>query len=158
ERFVRRRDEAAFEALVWRHAPLVLGVCRRVLRHEQDAEDAFQATFLTLVRKARSIGRKQSVGSWLYKVAYRAAVQAKAAAGRRAAREKPWAGEPAGEPSEDVIWRDLRPVLDEEVGRLPARYRVPFVLCYLNGKTSAEAAREIGCPAGTIMSRLAWAR
>src|SRR5262249_32854064 len=111
ELFVRGRDEAALEALVWRHAPPVLGVWRGVLRHEQDAEDAFQATFLILVRKARSIGRSQSVGSWLYTVAYRAAVQAKATAERRAAREKPWAGEPAAEPSEEVMWRDLRPVL-----------------------------------------------
>src|SRR5262245_58070944 len=100
ERFVSRRDEAAFEVLVWRHGPMVLGVCRRLLRHAHDAEDAFQATFVALVRKAGSIGRRQSVGSWLYKVAYRVALAAKAEAARRARRQRP-AVDPAA-PSADV--------------------------------------------------------
>jgi RNA polymerase sigma factor (sigma-70 family) len=158
ERFVRERDQAAFEVLVWRHAALVFGVCRRVLRHEHDAEDAFQATFLALVRKASSIGKRQAVGSWLYKVAYRVALAARARAARRAVQEPLPAELPGGPDTGDLLWRDLRPVLDEEVSALPGRYRMPFVLCYLEGKTNAEAARAIGCPVGTVTSRLAWAR
>jgi RNA polymerase sigma factor (sigma-70 family) len=157
ERFVAQRDQAAFEVLVWRHGPKVLGVCRRVLRHEQDAEDAFQATFLVLVRKAGSIGKRQAVASWLYRVAYRVALRARAVAGKRAARETPVADVPAAEVA-DPAWGDLRPVLDEEVNRLPEKYRAPFILCYLDGKTNEQAARELGCPKGTVLSRLAWAR
>jgi RNA polymerase sigma factor (sigma-70 family) len=156
-RWVRGRDEAALEALAWRHAPLVLGVCRRLLRHRQDAEDALQATFLTLVRKAASIGRRESVGAWLYKVAYRVALAARAAAVRR--RETAAPEElPAADHGDPLVWDDLRPVLDEEVGRLPEKYRVPFVLCYLQGKTNTEAAAELGCPRGTLLTRLRWAR
>jgi RNA polymerase sigma factor (sigma-70 family) len=158
EQFVARRDEAAFEVLVWRHGPTVLGVCRRVLRQEQDAEDAFQATFLVLARRAGSIGRRQAVGGWLYRVALRVALRARARASRRADRETRAADVPAAERTPDVVWSDLRPVLDEEVSRLPAKYRAPFVLCYLDGKTNEEAARELGCPKGTVLSRLAWAR
>src|SRR5881227_14464 len=110
-RFVAGRDEAAFEVLVWRHGPKVLGVCRRVLRHEHDAEDAFQATFLILVRAAGSIGRGEAVGSWLYRVAYRTALRARVLARRRAER---LAEVPAPEPTPGVLWADLRPVLDEE--------------------------------------------
>jgi RNA polymerase sigma factor (sigma-70 family) len=158
ERFVCRRDQAAFEVLVWRHGPMVLGVCRRVLRHEQDAEDAFQAAFLVLVRKAASIGARQAVGSWLYRVAYRVAVRAKVLAQKRAARQTQLDDAPAARPAADPAWSDLRPVLDEEVSRLPEKYRAPFVLCYLGGKTNEEAARDLGCPKGTVLSRLAWAR
>jgi RNA polymerase sigma factor (sigma-70 family) len=158
ERFVARRDEAAFEVLLWRHGPKVLGVCRRVLRHEQDAEDAFQATFLILVRKAGSVGKRQALGSWLHRVAYRVALRAKTLAAKRAARQMPVADMAAADPEPDPVWGDLRPVLDEEVNRLPEKYRAPFVLCYLDGKTNAEAARELGCPKGTVLSRLAWAR
>jgi RNA polymerase sigma factor (sigma-70 family) len=158
ERFVRGRDEAAFEALLRRHGPMVWSVCRRLLRHEQDAEDTFQAAFLILARKARSIGKREAVGSWLYRVAYRTALRARARAAERAAREQPVVDLPAAEAVPDLIWRDLRPVLDEEVNRLPERYRSAFVLCYLEGRTNAEAARELGCPEGTILSRLFWAR
>jgi RNA polymerase sigma factor (sigma-70 family) len=158
EQFVARRDAAAFEVLVWRHGPKVLGVCRHVLRHDQDAEDAFQATFLVLVRKAGSIGRRQSVGGWLARVAYRVALRAKVLADRGAARGTPAADVPAPCRPAEVIWRDLRPVLDDEVNRLPEKYRAPFILCYLDGKTNEEAARELGCPRGTVASRLAWAR
>src|SRR5262245_43446019 len=157
ERVLADRDETAFAALVRRHGPTVLGVCRRVLRHEHDAEDAFQATFLALVRKARSIARRGSVGGWLYRVAYRAALAARARAAKRAAREEPWQALPAAA-STDPVWRDLRPVLDEEVNRLPEKYRVPFVLCYLAGQTTDEAARHLGWPRGTVGTRLAWAR
>jgi RNA polymerase sigma factor (sigma-70 family) len=158
ERFVTRRDEVAFEVLVRRHGPKVLGVCRRLLRQEQDAEDAFQATFLVLVRKAASIGRSQAVGPWLYRVAYRLALRAKVQADKRAARlnNHPDLATVVWPP--DPLWGDLRAALDEEVNRLPAKYRAPFILCYLDGKTNAEAARELNCPKGTVLSRLAWAR
>jgi RNA polymerase sigma factor (sigma-70 family) len=156
ERWVRQRDEAAFELLAWRHGPLVLGTCRRLLSRAEDVEDAFQATFLALVRKAASIGRRESVAAWLYRVAYRVALAARA----RARRGTPAAHrEPARpDPAEDAAAHELRLVLDEEVARLPEKYRVPFVLCYLQGKTNAEAAAEIGCPHGTLLTRLRWAR
>jgi RNA polymerase sigma factor (sigma-70 family) len=153
ERFVTDGDAAAFELLVWRHGPMVLGVCRRLLGHEQDSEDAFQATFLTLVHKARSIARRQAVGAWIYRVAYRIACRARA--------RKPWfeplVTEPPAPAVNDPV-ADLCPVLDEEIERLPARYRRPLVLCYLNGKTSREAAQELGCPEGTVVSWLSRGR
>jgi len=158
ERFVRQRDEAAFEVLVWRHGPKVLGVCRRTLGHEQDAEDAFQATFLVLARRANSISRRQAVASWLYQVAYRAALRAKARAPKRGTEHVQITDLPAPEQESGLVWRDLGPVLDEEVNRLPEKYRAPFVLCYLDGMTNEEAARQLGCPKGTVLSRLSWAR
>jgi RNA polymerase sigma factor (sigma-70 family) len=159
ERFVTQRDEAAFELLVWRHGTMVLNLCRRVLRQEQDTEDAFQATFLILARKARSIGKRQACGSWLYKVAYRVALAARAESAARVARERPCPDElPAAEASDDLIWRDLRPLLDEEVSRLPEKYRAAFVLCCLEGRTGAEAAEQLRCPEGTVLSRLSRAR
>jgi RNA polymerase sigma factor (sigma-70 family) len=157
DRFIAERDEACFEVLLWRHGPTVLSVCRRILRHEQDAEDAFQATFLILVRKARSIGKRQALASWLYRVAYRVALRARLRVERRTEREKGMPDIPASEAA-NVVWRDLRPVLDEEIDRLPEKYRAPFVLCYLAGKTNEQAAVELGCPKGTVLSRLAWAR
>jgi RNA polymerase sigma factor (sigma-70 family) len=155
ERVVTQRDTAAFEVLVWRHGAMVLGLCRRLLRHEQDAEDAFQAVFLILLHKTGSIASGQALGSWLYKVAYRVALRARAHS--RARRERPGVDVPAAEET-NMIWRDLRPVLDEEVNGLPEKYRTPFVLCYLEGLTNEEAARQLGCPRGTVLSRLAWAR
>jgi len=158
DRFRTQHDEAAFTALVQRYGPLVLGVCRRVLRHDQDAEDAFQATFLVLVRKAGSIGKRGSVGSWLCGVAYRVAVRARANQARRQARERQVADVPAAKENEDAVWRDLRPILDEEVNRLPEKYRAPFLHCYLDGKTFAETAEILGWPLGTVATRLARAR
>ncbi len=160
DRFVREQDEAAFELLVWRHGPMVLGVCTRAARDAHDAEDAFQATFLTLARKAGSIGKRASIASWLYKVAYRITLRARARAAKRAARERPlgdleMSAPPAGD---EPAWRELRPVLDAEVQRLPEKYRTAFVLCHLEGKTNEEAAQQLGCPRGTILSRLARAR
>jgi RNA polymerase sigma factor (sigma-70 family) len=155
DRFVRRRDEAAFEALFWRHGPMVLAVCRRLLP-PADAEDAFQATFLVLVRKAASIGRREAVGAWLYRVAYRVALRARAAA--RPVVELPPEGPPAASDEEAAAWRDLRPLLDEAIDSLPEKYRAPVVLCYLQGKTNQEAARELGCPKGTVAIRLKRAR
>jgi RNA polymerase sigma factor (sigma-70 family) len=162
ERFVNERDEAAFEVLVWRHGPMVLSVCRRVLRHEQDAEDAFQATFFTFVRKARAIGKRQSVASWLYKVAFRISLEAKRLASKRSVREKQHTATRGADitqqTADPTAWRELRAVLDEEVSRLPEKYRTPVVLCYFQGKTYEEAARELGCPKGTVSIRLMRAR
>jgi RNA polymerase sigma factor (sigma-70 family) len=159
ECFVTRQDEAAFEALVRRHGPMVLGVCRRLLRNPQDAEDAFQATFLVLVRKAAAIGRRELLGNWLYGVAYRTALDARAAATRRRARERQVS--PMPEPEADGgadVWRDLRPLLDQELNRLPDKYRVPVVLCDLEGRTRRDVARQLGIPAGTLSGRLTTAR
>jgi RNA polymerase sigma-70 factor (ECF subfamily) len=158
ELFLARRDDDAFAALVRRHGPLVWGVCRRVLCCEQDAEDAFQATFLVLVRKAGSISRRESVGSFLHGVAHRVAVRARGADVRRRAAERRRPPAPPADLLHEVVWRDLRRMLDAEVQRLPARCRAPFVLCYLEGRTNEEAARLLGCPKGTVLSRLARAR
>jgi RNA polymerase sigma factor (sigma-70 family) len=156
--FIARRDEAAFEALVRRHGPMVLGVCRRLLRHEQDAEDAFQATFLVLARKAASIARRELVGNWLYGAAYRAALEVKAAARRRAReRQVTEMPEPAAVEQTDP-WQEVRPLLDQELARLPDKYRAAVVLCDLEGRSRKEAARLLGIPEGTLSSRLATAR
>src|SRR5262249_38706610 len=138
----------------------VLSVCRRILHHEheQDAEDAFQATFLILVRRAGAIRKRESIGSWLYGVAYRVARKAKACAARRTPRQAELQDVPRPEPPPEWLWRDLRPVLDEEVNHLPERYRAAFVLCYLSGQTNEQAAQHLGCPLGTVLSRLSRAR
>jgi RNA polymerase sigma factor (sigma-70 family) len=158
ERFVARRDEAAFEALLRQHGPMVLGVCRRVLHDRHEADDAFQATFLVLVRKAASIVKKPSVGSWLHGVAFRIAWKAKARAQRRRTFERRAVNRTNPDPAEEVLWQDLLPVLDEEVNRLPEKYREPVVLCYLEGKAYAEAARQMGCSKATVANRLTEAR
>jgi RNA polymerase sigma factor (sigma-70 family) len=155
ERFVSRRDEAAFEALFWRHGPMVLAVCRRLLP-PADVEDAFQATFLVLVRKAATISRGEAVAAWLYRVAYRVALRARATA--RPIAELPAEGPPVASDEEAAAWRDLRPLLDEAIAGLPEKYRAPIILCYLQGKTNEEAARELGCPKGTVAVRLMRAR
>jgi RNA polymerase sigma factor (sigma-70 family) len=130
DRFLARREEAAFEALVLRHGPMVLGVCQRVLHNAHDAEDAFQATFLVLVRKAVSIVPRDRVGNWLYGVAHRTALKAKGDAARRRAREQQVKDLPRREPAEDLWW-ELRPLLDAELHRLPDNYRAAVVLCDL---------------------------
>jgi cobalt-zinc-cadmium efflux system membrane fusion protein len=158
ERFVRRRDDAAFEVLVWRHGGLVLAVCGRLLGQAEDAEDVFQATFLALARRAGTIGKRESLGSWLYKVAYRVALRVRSRAAREAARRRPLPDLTAPPPAGTEAWRDLLPALDEEINRLPERYRAAVVLCYLEGKTTDEAARQLGCARGTVCSRLSWAR
>jgi RND family efflux transporter MFP subunit len=162
QRFVASGDEAAFELLVWRHQRLVFGVCRRVLQDLHDAEDAFQAVFLVLARKGRTIGRRESLAAWLYRVAYRCALTARAARARRARREFAISAtsdlpgpEVTTPPAEQ---QELRTILDEELNRLPEPFRVPTVLCYLAGKTVDEAAEQLGCPRGTVASRLARAR
>jgi RNA polymerase sigma factor (sigma-70 family) len=159
ERFVSDRDEAAFEALVRRHGPMVLGVCRRLLHNPQDAEDAFQATFLVLVRKAAAVGRRELLGNWLYGVAYRTALDARSAAARRRARERQVSAMPEPEANDGAdVGPDLRPLLDQELSRLPDKYRVPVVLCDLQGGTRRGVAEQLGVPEGTLSGRLTTAR
>jgi RNA polymerase sigma factor (sigma-70 family) len=160
-RFVNDEDEAAFELLLWRHAAMVLGVCRRVLRDSHTAEDAFQATFLTLARKAETIGKRELVSGWLYKVAYRAALRSKKT-------NKPLAAFSTLPDSQVLVshrevpseasYHEIRHILDEEVTRLPNKYRTSIILCYLQGKTYEEAAQHLGCPKGTVSIRLTRAR
>jgi RNA polymerase sigma factor (sigma-70 family) len=154
ERFVTSDDGAAFARLVERHGPLVLGVCRRVLRNHHDAEDAFQATFLVLARKARHIRRRDALPGWLYKVAYHLAVKLRASAERRRRAEREAVPAPR-QPAEDrLTWAELRLVLDEELQRLPEKYRAPLLLCCLAGRTRDEAAAELGWSLGTVKMRL----
>ncbi len=153
ELYAARRDEAAFEALVRRHGPMVLRVCRRVLRNEADAEDAFQATFLVLVRKAASIRCPNTVSNWLYGVAYNTALKAKAMNHKRQAKERESATVPKGE-TRGEVWREVQALLDAELSGLPDKYRIPIVLCDLEGKTIKEAARHLGWPQGTLATRL----
>jgi RNA polymerase sigma factor (sigma-70 family) len=158
ESFLARRDEAAFEALLRRHGPMVLGVCRRVLRNTHDAEDAFQATFLVFARKAGSIRSRQVVASWLYGVAYRTAMKARAMNAKRRAKERQAAEMghpdiPAGETGEELLAQ-----LDYALSRLPDKYRVPVVLCDLEGRSRKEVARLLGLPEGTLSWRLAQAK
>jgi RNA polymerase sigma factor (sigma-70 family) len=157
-RFADRRDEAAFAGLLRRHGPLVLGVCRRVLAHEQDAEDVFQAVFLVLSRKAGSLRDKAAVGPWLFGVAHRLSLRARQEGCRRRERETR-AGERApGDLLTELTVREAHALLDEELARLPERERGPLVLCYLEGLTRDEAAQRLGCPLGTLKSRLERAR
>jgi RNA polymerase sigma factor (sigma-70 family) len=159
ERFAAHRDGDAFAALLRRHGPMVLGVCRRVLNDPHDAEDAFQVTFLVLARKASALSRPELLGNWLFGVARRTALRARAAAAARRAVELSEVHDvPTPDPLTDLLWRDLRPVLDAEIDGLPVRYRAPFVLCYLEGLTYEEAARRLGCPLGTLSTRLTRAR
>lgn len=151
ERFVTSSDETAFAALVRRYSPHVVRVCRRVLKHHHDAEDVCQATFLVLARQARSLRRRDSLSGWLYKVAYHLAVKLRASVERRRRSESnapPKADE--GEPT----WDDLRPMLDEELARLPDKYRVPVLLCCLAGRTRDEAAGQLGWTPGTLKMQL----
>src|SRR5258708_5436727 len=167
-RFVNRNDEAAFELLLWRHAALVLGVCRRVLRDAHAAEDTFQATFLALARKAGAIGKRELVSRWIYQVAYRAALRVKK-------YDKPLASlsnhpesvyvsrprvssEATPSNQSEASYHEVRQILDEEVSRLPHKYRTSIILCYFQGKTYAEAALHLGCPKGTVSTWLTRAR
>jgi RNA polymerase sigma factor (sigma-70 family) len=158
ERFITHGDEEAFEALVARHGPMVLGICRRMLDDPRDIEDAFQATFLVLVRKARSLRDRDLLANWLYGVAHRVATRARATAYRRRMRERPGGEEVAvaSLPREDRT--ELRAVLDDELVRLPDRLRSTVILCDLEGLPQEEAARRLGCPVGTVKSRLSRAR
>src|SRR5262249_1700292 len=166
ERFAAAHDQAAFGELMRRHGPLVLSVCRRLLHDSNDVDDAFQATFVVLVRRAAGVRKEGSLASWLYGVAYRVAFKARS---RSAERPRP------GQQAEDMAlpnlfpdWqtssealasgRELRAVLDDEVNRLPEKYRAPLILCYLEGKTNEQAAGELGWPSGSMSTRLTKAR
>jgi RNA polymerase sigma factor (sigma-70 family) len=158
ECFLAQREEAAFEALVRRHGSMVLAVCRRVLRDTHDAEDAFQATFLVLVRKAASVQPRELVGNWLYGVAYRTALEARTILARRRARERQVSDMPEQPAPDAAVVDDWRPVLDQELTRLPEKYRSAVVLCDLEGRPRKEVALALRIPEGTLSSRLAMAR
>ncbi len=158
ERFVAQGDELAFEAIVARHGPLVLSVCRRMLPERSDVEDAFQATFLILVRKAGTLRDRQRLGPWLYGVAHRVATRARVQTANRRSRERRAVGKRSVEPAGDMERRELLAMLDDEVTRLPEKYRAVVVLCDLEGRTHEETARELGCALGTVKSRLDGAR
>jgi len=154
DRFVTSKDEGAFAALVQRHGPMVMNVCRRVLRNFQDAEDACQATFLLLVRKASSIRKRDSAASWLHGVAYRVARNLSREIGRRHVREQLVPHIPDCASMDNLTWREVQVALDQELNRLPERYQGPLVLCYLEGKTRDQAARHLGWSLGTLRGRL----
>ncbi|MBL8793856.1 MAG: sigma-70 family RNA polymerase sigma factor, partial [Planctomycetia bacterium] len=172
QQFLINQDESAFTALVARHGPLVLGVCRRVLHDPHAAEDAFQATFLVLARQAQAIRRPETLSSWLYGVAYRVAARLRSQTRQRHSRESqvpamdradaPPDRDPQhldhADPTAEASRRELRSVLDEELNRLPDKYRLPMVLCYLEGKTNDEAAAQLRWTKGTVSGRLARAR
>jgi len=158
ECYLSRGEDAALEALVRRHGPMVWGVCHRVLGNHHDAEDAFQATFLVLVRKASTIMPREKVANWLYGVAHQTARKARATAARRKGRERQVTPMPDAEAVQPDLWHDLEPLLDQELSRLPDKYRVVLVLCDLEGRTRKEAARRLGIPEGTVAGHLARAR
>jgi RNA polymerase sigma factor (sigma-70 family) len=160
QRFLASREEAAFAALMQRHARLVWAVCCHVLDQEQDREDAFQVTFVLLARKADSIRTRKAIGSWLYGVAYRTAMTTRRSSRRRRGHESRSGSRasPGEQPEASAALRDLQALLDDEVAQLPEKYRLPFVLCCLEGKTKGEAAQELGWKEGTVSSRLAQAR
>jgi RNA polymerase sigma factor (sigma-70 family) len=157
-RFAGERDEVAFEAIVSRHGPMVLGICRRLLADPHDVEDAFQATFLVLVRRAGSLRDRELLSNWLYGVALRVASRARRDRARRRVRERPECMDEPSLPPEDSNLGELRSVLDAEVARLPERFRAPIVLCYFEGLTHDQAAERLRCPVGTVRSRMAKGR
>jgi RNA polymerase sigma factor (sigma-70 family) len=158
ERFAGKHDEAAFAALVARHGPMVLRVCRRVLPHRQAAEDAFQATFLVLARKAGALSRRERLAGWLHGVAYRVAARAQVEAAKRLNRESRVEPRTASDPLEELSARELCAMLDEELTRLPPRYRLPLLLCYLEGQTRDQVAGQLGWSLRTLTRRLARGR
>jgi RNA polymerase sigma factor (sigma-70 family) len=156
--FCTERSEAAFASLVQRHGPLVLAVCARVLRHQEDREDAFQATFLALARDASSVRNRESVAGWLHGVARHIALDIRRAASRRDKYEEKAMTTPAKNPAWEAAWHEVQLLLDEEIRRLPDKYQEPFVLCCLENKSRAEAAARLGLKEGTVGSRLTEAR
>jgi RNA polymerase sigma factor (sigma-70 family) len=158
DRFVEQWDQAAFHDLVVRHGPMVLGVCRRILRDHHAAEDVFQATFLLLVRKASSVRKRGSVGPWLYGVAQRVALEARGAVSRRPVPAPLDVEAPGVDNCDDLEHDELHAALHEELGRLPEKYRTPLVLCYIEGLRHEAVARQLGWPLGTVRSRIARGR
>jgi len=158
ERFVTNREDAAFAVLVQRHGPMVLAVCQRVLGDHHNAEDAFQATFVVLVRRAAAIRREAPLSNWLYAVAQRVALKARAKLAARQSRQRELSDMPRAEPLDELTWQELRPVLDEEIARLPQKCRAAIVLCYFEGKSYDQAAQELGWPKSSLASRLARGR
>jgi RNA polymerase sigma factor (sigma-70 family) len=156
--FVERREGAAFEEIIRRHGPMVWGVCRRTLRNHHDAEDAFQAAFLVLARKAASIMPREKLGNWLYGVAYQTAMKARAQRTKRRARESQAPDGPEPMATSDEPRDDRVESLDRELSRLPEKYRIPIVLCDLEGSTHKDVASRLGWPIGTVSSRLSRAR
>ena len=154
QRFALHADDAAFAALVHRHGPLVWSVSRRVARHEQDAEDVYQATFLLLARKAGAIRKRNAIASWLYGVAHRLALRTRCDAARRRQHEGQAAGSTVTPACDDLTWRELREMLDAELARLPEKYRAPLLLCYFEGLTQEEAAQQLGWTKRSVKDRL----
>src|SRR5215471_15122064 len=157
EQFLARRDEAAFEAIVRRHGAMVYRVCWRVLGQPQDTEDAFQATFLLLAQKLRTIRKHDSLASWLHGVAHRVALQAKARAASRRRHEQR-AAVAQVERSADLSAEELLAILDGELAKLPDKWRLPLILCYLEGRTQEESAGQLGWSTSTLRRRLEEAR
>src|SRR5438552_7465329 len=158
ERFAARHEESAFTALLKRHGPMVLGVSRRVLPTMQDAEDVFQATFLLLAKKATSIREQRSVASWLHGVAHRLALKMRVQQARRVGREKRAAEERSMRSDDDSGWPEVQAILDAALDALPEKYRAALVLCYLEGKSHAEATEQLGCPLATLRTHVARSR
>src|ERR1051325_680229 len=156
--FIADNEESAFAGLVERHGSMVFSVCRRILGNSHDAEDAFQAAFLVLARKAATIRPRTMVGNWLYGVAYRTALRAKTMIAKRQSREKQVRDIPECAAPAEPGWNDLKPLIDQELNALADRYRVPVVLCDLEGMSQREAAKQLGWPESTLMTRLARAR
>jgi RNA polymerase sigma factor (sigma-70 family) len=156
--FLATDDQPAFAELMRRHAPMVLSVCRRVLHHAQDAEDAFQATFILLAQRAGSLRKADALASWLHGVAHHMATKAQRAAFRRRTHENRSTPAPPPDPAWSAAWREVQAILDEEIERLPEIYRQPFILCCLENRSCAEVARQLGHREGTVWSRLARAR
>jgi RNA polymerase sigma factor (sigma-70 family) len=162
DRFNRGEDEAAFAVLVRRYTGMVMSVCRRILRHRQDAEDATQEVFLLLARKADSIRRHESVGGWLYTSAYRIALRARMKSARLACRQQSLGDMPViapdGDPVDLAARHEFRGLVEAELSQIPEKFRSAFVLCQLDGESCKEAAVQLDCPCGTVLSRVARAR
>src|SRR5262245_36001026 len=156
--FAGHGDSLAFEQIILRHGPMVLGVCRRLLRDPADADDAFQATFLVLLRRAGSLREPDRLAGWLHQVARRTARKLRSVRLARAARETELFDVAIGESPAELVWRELRPIFDQELDLLPEKLRLPAVLCFLEGHSKGEAARTLGWPEGTLSARLQQAR
>ncbi|HLW65300.1 MAG TPA: RNA polymerase sigma factor [Gemmataceae bacterium] len=158
EDFLAHQDSEAFAHLVERHGPMILGVCRRLLRNQADAEDAFQATFLTLLRKGHSIRQKMALPNWLYRVAVRISLRQRSKSQKHSSAQTLTDVPVEHCPADELAWREAAEVLDRELHGLPENYRSPLLLCCIEGRSYEEAAEELGCPVGTLAVRLMRAR